>query len=125
MNMNSYNLLMDLVILGAGVYVLYSWLQMKRTGEIMGGMLMPKDLNLKKCRDTAGFLKEMLPKLLLTGLVTLASGVIGVLRDQGIPVPSVIYWASYIAVFAALIGYAVYLKKLIAKYWDGSTKKRK
>ena len=115
--MNSYNLIMDLVILAAGAYVLYSWFQMKRTGEIMGGMLMPKGLDLKKCKDKAGFLKEMLPKLLITGLITLASGIIGAVNDQVTRVPSAVYWISYVAVFAALIAYAVYLKKLIAKYW--------
>ena len=45
---------LDIIFVGAGVYMLYAWFLLTTKGEIKQEVLMSKDINLKKCKDLEG-----------------------------------------------------------------------
>ena len=46
---------LDIIFVGAGVYMLYAWFLMKKKGEIKQEVLMSKDIELKKCKYLEGY----------------------------------------------------------------------
>lgn len=114
--MDSMFSLMDILIAGCGVYVLYVYVQLKYKGEINTTLLLPKDLNVKKCKDKAAYIAEIAPKVLIYGIIVLASGLMGVAEDVYRFMGN--YYLLILAVFAAAtIWFAKCEKDAIKKYW--------
>ena len=44
--------------LGCGLYCLYGYYLLKFKGEICSSILLPKDVNPKKCKDFRGYCNE-------------------------------------------------------------------
>ena len=71
--MNSTFGFMDIIIALSGAYLIYSSVQMKRTGEISAA-LVGKGYDLKKARDLQGYIEYMYLKSILMGVVVMVSG---------------------------------------------------
>lgn len=117
MNSTSFNGMIDLIIAACGIYVLYSCSVMKSTGKIQGGMLMPKNVDLNRCKDPAGFIREIVPKLLVLGIMAFLCGAVGLVMDYTGLIPGAVYLVLMIAFLAALVWYTKVSKKIIKKYW--------
>lgn len=116
MNASPMFSLIDFVIAGCGLYVIYLYVDMKRTGKIRESMLLPKGLNVKRCKDVDGYIRMAGSKQLILGILALASGLVGLLQDfQGIN--SYVYMAVLFLFFIYAIWYTVYMKKVIKKLW--------
>lgn len=73
---DSMDVLIGVVCLIFGVYCLYAYAVMKKTGVINTTILMPKSVRPEKCKDKEAYLKRMLPKVLMLGIMLiLYSGV--------------------------------------------------
>lgn len=107
---------MDLIFVGAAVYIFYSCYQMKKTGEIKKEFLMNNELNLKKCKDKEGYIAFMCPKLLVFGVACLLEGASGLINSYVQPLGS-FYYVAMALFMAVLIWYAVQSRKGIAKFW--------
>ena len=109
--------LMDVLILASGAYILYAWYLLAFKNEAKEGVIIPKDVNIKKCRDFEAFKRYLAPRTLVFGLAAVASGGIGLYQDYVRPIPSVIYWVLYRVFFAAVVWYILAAKKAMKEYF--------
>ena len=118
MNTNSLMSVMDVIVLGAGVYVLYGWFMLMFRGEIRQGLMIPKDVRPKDCKDFEGFKSYMGIRSLILGILAVANGAMGLYQDYVQPVPPTIYWIMFGAFLIFLIWYA-YCSKQALKLFFG------
>lgn len=76
------DLLLDAFIAGFGVYLIYSAVNMKRTGELKKGIMIRKDADLSSATDIPGFINYMYAKTIAVGACTALCGVVGVVNDM-------------------------------------------
>ena len=69
MGSNSLFVIVDGMVMLCGIYVVYLYIVMVTTGKLTQNVLMPKDINIKKCKDVRGFIKYMGWKQLLFGVI--------------------------------------------------------
>lgn len=120
--MDSMFSLMDLIILAAGAYVLYSYYLLKTTGEIKEGIFLPKDTDVKKCKDKDGYIRAVSGKVLIYGISVMVCGALGVLETQ-----TGILGNWYLLLIAAFLGVTIWFAKvnqdLVNEYWPQTKKK--
>ena len=102
---------MDIIVLAAGIYLLYGYYLLMFKNEIKSGVIVSKDVNPKKCKDLEGFKKYIGPRLLIFALAAVASGGLGLYQTYVNRVPAVVYWVLYALFFAVIIWFAVATKK--------------
>lgn len=107
---------MDLIFVGAGLYIFYSCYLMKTTGEIKKELLMNKEVNLKKCRDLEGYKVFILPKLLIFGIACFLDGIAGLVNTYVQPLGTVYYVVSAVF-FAVLVWYVMQSRKGLKMFW--------
>jgi hypothetical protein len=108
---------MDIIFVGAGAYLLYSWFLMKTKGEIKTAFLMNKDVDLRKCKDLEGYKSFIAPKILIFGIVTLLYGVSGLINSYALELSTTVYMIC-MAVFAvALVWFALQTRKGLRLFW--------
>lgn len=73
--------MIDAVVAAFGVYMIYGWFLLVTKGEVKEGLLLPKEMPFKRCRDKAGFISYVKTKLLLIGIATVACGILGLVND--------------------------------------------
>ena len=110
MNTNSMFAIMDFVMVGAGLYLLYAWFLLQFKNEIREGVLVQAG-NAKRCKDIEGYRKYVAPKLLLFALCALASGGIGLYSDFVRPINSYVYLGFTALFFVVLVIFVRYIKK--------------
>lgn len=101
---------------GCGLYCLYGYYMLKFKGEIIQSLFVPKDTNLKKCKDYKGYCSEAQFPALLLGIVVLAYGLVDLCNTYVCKVGGILV-GMIILVFAALIFFAVRIKKINKKYF--------
>ena len=72
--MNGMEGIFGIIGIGAGLYSLYAWFQLKFKGIINTSILVPKDTNIKKCKDKEAFRAAAGPKLLVLAVVLILYG---------------------------------------------------
>lgn len=117
MDTNSMFAFMDLLFLLCGLYILYAYYLLAAKNEIKEGVLIPKDLAPKKCKDFEGYKKYIGPKVLIFGIYATAMGGIGLYQDYVKPLPSMIYIPIYVLFFVVMILYLVATKKAEKMFW--------
>ena len=113
--------IINLIILGSGIYVLYAWYNMKVSGEINETLLFGKGDELKKCKDKEGFLRKTSPAVLLLGIIVTIFGALITLRHYVIQdnelLNSLDPEMSFAVVIVVVI-YGFYTKKQKKTYFD-------
>ena len=101
MESGSMFLLIDIVIAAYGAYLIYA-------------AVWSKDLPMRKCKEKEGFMKFMFPRLLVSGILILVNGILGILDDKmGLPLPlSLLPMAIILFVVVWYILYARKAQKL-------------
>lgn len=118
MDMSSIFSFVDMLVVACGAYVIYLSLEMKQTGKVKQNMLLPKGLDVNRCKDTAGYVKAIAMKQLVLGVFALVCGLAGLLQDfVGGFTNSVIYMSLLLAFAAYAVWYTIYMKKVIRKFW--------
>lgn len=79
--MGSMNIF-DLLIIGSGIYLIYTAVNMKRTGKIAGGVMLSKDVDVNKIRDKKGYINYMYGKVILLGILTCVAGALGLISEK-------------------------------------------
>lgn len=105
--MNDMTLFLDVVLLGCGVYCLYTWLRLAVTKKLFkNGLLVPKEKKISDCADEQEYIRYMMPPLAAMAVVTMAYGVIMLLNDM-VETPFLPYpWP--LAVLAVVLGVLVW-----------------
>ncbi len=108
---------MDIIVLGCGIYGLYSWNMLVNKHEIIktfliGGSNQPQD-----CTDIEGFANYMGPKLLILSVVMIVFGGISAYNDY-VQSIGMIYWVLTAGFFAAIVWYCVMLRKADRMFFE-------
>lgn len=106
----------DFLMMGSGVYLIYTAVVMKTKGEIIQGVMVSKDVDVEKMQDKEGFIRYMFGKALFTGVLTVAVGAVNLANSyvQGPAWVSMVVVAGY---FAALMAFAVFTVKAGKKFY--------
>lgn len=115
--MDSIWSLMDIIFVGAGLYMFYTLYLMKKTGEIKTSMLLNKEVDIRKCKDLEGYKKFMEPKMLIFGIASVIYGGYGLINSYVMPLPVVSYWIIMALFLAVLVWFALQSKKSVEMFW--------
>ena len=108
---------LDIIFVGAGVYMLYAWFLMKKKGEIKQEVLMSKDIELKKCKDLEGYKAYIAPKMVVFGVSAVIYGGMGLVNSYVTPLPSMLYNVMMFVFLLVLIWFALMERKGTEKFW--------
>ena len=106
-------LIMDIVILGFGIYMLYVCFVMKKTNKVHSILLAEAEQ--KKCRHQKEFVEYMTPRLLIFAIITLLDGITGIVAEQFVQ-SRYLDFAYMITFFAAFLWFSGCLKKAREKF---------
>lgn len=114
---NSMWSVLDIIFVGAGVYVLYAWILLKTKGEIKTSILMSKDVELRKCKDLEGYKAYITPRMLVFGISALLYGGAGLVNTYVFTLPGVVYGIIMVLFLVVLIWFAMVTRKGIQRFW--------
>lgn len=114
--MDSAYSLMDVIIVLSGIYVLYNFYLLKFKGEIKESLLLPKDIQVKKCKDKQAYITEMAPKVLVLGIAVTVCGLLGMAETQ-MQLLGNWYLLVMVVFLAAIVWFVIASRKAIKKYW--------
>ena len=100
----------------AGVYCLYAWWRMGRTGEIPQSIFLAKGEDMRACKDREGFTKAVSAKLLILGIVVLLYGLCDLYQTY-VKSLGVVFMIVLIVFFAVLVWFAVSTRKIKERYF--------
>lgn len=107
--------IIDALVFGCGIYILYHTYIMKRDGVIPIGVMLNKDMIVPVNADVAGFILDMFWKGIVVGLCACFSGLIGILSVQ-MPQLEIIATIFSFVFFGVLVVFIVFLKKAQKKF---------
>ena len=107
--------IIDALVFGCGIYILYHTYIMKRDGVIPIGVMLNKDMQVPKNADVAGFIQEMFLKGIIVGVCACFSGIIGILSVKITQLQTVATIFSFVF-FGILVVFIVFLKKAQKKF---------
>ncbi len=107
--------IIDALVFGCGIYILYHTFIMKRDGVIPQGVMINKDMTIPKNADVAGFILYMFWKGIIVGVCACISGCLGILSVKITSLQMAATCFCFIF-FAVLIIFIVLLKKAQKKY---------
>jgi len=114
---NSMFRLMDFMVLGCGIYLLYAYYLMKFKGEVKENLFLSAETKWAKCKDKKAYLAYMAPKTLIMGITTAVSGALGVINDY----LNLLNWQVFLGVtvvfFAVVVWFGVIIKKSVKLFW--------
>ena len=107
--------IIDALVFGCGIYILYHTYIMKRDGVIPIGVMLNKDMVVPKDADVAGFILDMFWKGIIVGLCACFSGIIGILSVKITSLQIIAAIFSFVF-FGILVVFIVFLKKAQKKF---------
>lgn len=112
----SFGMILDLLVMGCGVYMVYWAVQMRSTNKIPA-MLVGRGFPVNRAKDPEGFIKFTFPFTFAAGVVLFAVGMVGALGlFRTYPLVETLMRLMLVAV---IIGYGMVLMKAQKKYLVG------
>ncbi|CUX42712.1 hypothetical protein BN3456_02270 [Clostridium sp. C105KSO13] len=106
----------SILILGAGVYIIYAYIKMKQTGHINEVLLLGKGFTEQMCKDKKAFNQKAIPAVLILGIVTIFYGAVDAVHYFLAPI-TVLDLIAMAAFVVVLVWYMVYTTKLKKQYF--------
>lgn len=109
--------LFDYLIILSGLYLVYTAVNMKQSGEVKTGVIVSKDVDVNRIRDKEGFINYMYGRVLVIGVLAIAVGGLGVMSTR-------LNWPGYLSLLATggylivIICFAVASAKARKKFID-------
>ena len=107
--------IIDALVFGCGIYIIYHSYIMKRDGVIPRGIILNKEIQLPKDADIAGFILDMYFKGIFVGVCACISGIFGILSARFTQLQSAATIVSF-AMFGILVVFIFFLKKAQKKF---------
>lgn len=101
---------------GCGLYCLYGYYMLRFKQEINTTILLPKDVNVKKCKDYKGYCREAQSPLLLLGVVATLYGASDLINTYVASI-DMVFGIMLALLAAALVYYVVRIRKINQKYF--------
>lgn len=108
--------LLGLFALMCGIYCLYGYYMLKVKGQIVTTILLPKGVDVKKCKDYKAYCKEAELPLLILGVTVVLYGASD-LYNTYVGGAGVLFLVMLGLMLAALIYFAVQVRKINKKYF--------
>lgn len=108
--------IIDIFILGCGLYCLYACFNMKTRREINKTILMNKEIDIEKCRDKEGYISYILPRFLVFSIATTIYGALCVVNSYVASIGKAIFIIMAVF-FVFVIWFAIETKKAYKKYF--------
>lgn len=102
---------LSVMFLGAGVYALYAYFQMKKEGHINEVLLLGKTHSEHQCKDKKTFLAKAMPAVLVFGVVTTFYGIVDIYHSFVKPI-AVLDIIAMVLFLIMIVWYMVYTTKL-------------
>ncbi len=100
--MNSTFGFLDIILAVSGIYLIYTAVQMKRTGEINNSVMVGKGYDLKKAKDLKGYIEYMYLKTIIMGVLIIVSSALDYMNENYWKIPYfsigiyVVFWVLII-----------------------------
>ncbi|MGN1165193.1 MAG: hypothetical protein ACI4S2_02035 [Lachnospiraceae bacterium] len=114
--MNGLNVLFGVISIGCGLYCLYAYYLLKFKGEITESLLLPKGVDVKKCKDYRGYCAEAQKPVLMLAIATLIYGSVD-LYCYYIGGANMVVMIMIAVVLVVLVVYSVWTRKINMKYF--------
>ena len=115
--MNSMFGFMDFLVLGCGVYGIYSWYMLMKKHEIKKAFLLGGSNQPENCQDVEGFANAIGTKLLVTSIVMLVFSSISLYNSYKQSIGG-FYWVAMVLFLAVLVWYMFFLRKANDKFFN-------
>ena len=119
MNTGSMFGFIDMVVLGCGLYGIYSWYLLLYKKEIKKMFLLGGDYQPEGCSDIDGFAKAMGTKLLIVSIAMILFSGLSLYNDNVASV-GVFYWIALVLFLVLLTWYSAMLRKYNKQYFAES-----
>jgi hypothetical protein len=113
---------MDIIVLGCGIYGIYSWYMLVKKHVIKKAFLLGGNLQPEQCKDVEGFAKSVGTKLLIASFAMIAMSGVSLFNDRVKSIETV-YWIAMVAFLALLIWYCFALRKANIEFFTTSGSK--
>ncbi len=117
--------MIDLLILGIGIYTIYTAIMMKKSQDLKKGWLIGNDVNMRKVRDAKGYIEYIFGKTVFVGGMTVLYGLVGIVTSYvtlSLPIdPEIVMTAVYFVVLVWFVWISVRARDT---YLDGTPKKK-
>ncbi|MDE6961979.1 MAG: hypothetical protein K2P27_14155 [Lachnospiraceae bacterium] len=108
--------MLDILVLGFGLYAMYAAFVLKREGKIIRTFLVFKDTDLNSCRDLQGYANCMSPKLWTLGTVMVVYSGISLMNTYVVEIWT-LFWLMMAVFLVVLFWYGLEVKKAMKKYF--------
>lgn len=105
-----------IIVFFCGIYALYAFIKLKRSGEINATLLLGKEYLYKKCKDKENYTRKAGAALLIFGIVSTVYGILDVIHCYVYQM-TVVDTVGMVIFFVVLIWFAVYTTKLKRMYF--------
>ncbi|MBE5852481.1 MAG: hypothetical protein E7299_05945 [Lachnospiraceae bacterium] len=85
--MESSFLFLDILIIGCGLYLVYTAYKMKKTGEINNTVIVGKNCDISKAKDKQGFIDYMYKKSIIMGIIIALGGAFDYANEKYLNIP--------------------------------------
>lgn len=115
--MNSFDTIWGIVGVVCGIYCIAGWYRMLHNGAVCTSVLLPKDVDIRQCKNLEEYKKKAAPKLLVLGLVLFVIGIVDFITTYTDTRTTVGVWIALGILIVVLIWFAVTTAKLRKKYF--------
>ncbi len=102
--------------IGCGLYCLYGYYLLKFKGEISTSILLPKDVDPRKCKDFQRYCREAQWPLLILGGIAVVYGAVD-LYNVHVGGADTLFMVMMGLLLVALVFYVVRIRKINEKYF--------
>ncbi len=114
---SSIFVLIDVLVLACGIYMIYQYIMLLRTRVLRQNMLMPKDLQVNKCKDVEGYIQVMGPKMLVFGIAAIVTGGLDMFQDAFGVYGSILSLIVMVVFVVLCFWYGFASRKAIRRFW--------
>ena len=91
------------IALASGLYCMAGYWKMIKKGEIFQSVLLPKEVNLKKFKDTKAYIKEAATTVMILGIVVTLLGICEMACTRLGVANMAFLWAPFVFVVVLLV----------------------
>mgnify|MGYP006876768030 CR=1 FL=1 len=119
--------MIDILFFGSGVYLIYTAVMAKKNGNIVGNVMLAKNVSESAIKDKLGFIDYMYKRVLLAGVIIVIASLIHLVNDYYIH-SGTLTWIGILVILAAIGLYtAAYMRgqKMYMKTQEKKDKKKR
>lgn len=115
---DSFFMIFDLISLGCGIYLLYTYIKLRMAGRLFpSSLLIPKDRSPKDCKDSAAYIRYIQPRMLMIGILITLFGAVSLVNEYLHFLSFYASIGSTFAAFAVVVWYGVCSGKANRRYF--------